>query len=517
MKKRIFSLLLIIVSFLAIVSCGTTNNEDENTGEENEPVISQITYDANGGIVGGQSKFVQDYTEGVGIPTLLSATQAGYKFLGWYLDDELVVSIPETQTGNITLVAKWEEFIITTPQTDSVTFTADYEGKDFYEDGIGVVTVVQYIDGDTTIFKTLKGHKITVRYQGIDTPESTYKVEPWGFAAANFTKEALKNAKTIVLQTEDGKPGKDNADTTNKRYLAWVWADGRLVNLDIVENGLANAKASGTQYAQQFNDAVKPVSLAKIRIYGEKDPDFDYSTGATEMSLKELRETYGTAEAINQELDKGKKIRISGVVTRKNGAASAYLQQTIINEQTGEPETYGVYLYGGYNENYKLTVGYSVIITGQIGYYSGSLQVTNVTRTNVKVQSMSDKDKISIEEVSDLYTYTMDEQKVGNIIKITTPLTITSYYDATADDSNASTLTASYKDANGVTRKTTIRIDANISLFDENGERITSGSYFQGKTFKEFTCIVGYYDPSQNDVHDGNIQLMLTLMTDIVY
>lgn len=41
-----------------------------------------------------------------------------------------------------------------TPQTDKLKLTQSYEGKDFIKDGIGEVTPIRYVDGDTTIFKT---------------------------------------------------------------------------------------------------------------------------------------------------------------------------------------------------------------------------------------------------------------------------------------------------------------------------------------------------------------------------
>ena len=509
MKNKIIMLLLLVVSVLTLASCG--NNGDKT------PVVSNVNLDANGGRVNGQMYATIEYTEGEGLEILPNPKKAGYTFVGWMLDGEIITEISTEQTGEVSLVAEWKAFEYKTPQTDSLKLTEDYEGKDFYEDGIGVVTVQQYVDGDTTIVRTLKGHKITIRYNGIDTPESTYKVEAWGFSAANFTEQKLRNAKEIVLATEDGKPGKDNADSTGNRYLAWVWADGRLVNLDIVENALANAKASDTKYAEYFQKAVTPLVAASVRVYGEQDPDFDYSKSYADMSLKELRFTYGNPEAINQELSKGKKIKISGTVTRKNGPNSAYLQQVGVNEETGEIETYGVYLYGGYVENHKLAVGNKVIITGQIGYYGGSLQVTDVTAQHVKVQKFGTNDDVQIEEVQDLKTYVANEMNIGNIIKITTPLTVTAYHDATSEESDATTLTATYKDASNVTQQIDIRIDKNIALFDENGDRIESGSYFQGKTFSSLTCIVGYYDYSQDKVHNGRIQLMLTLMTDISY
>ena len=42
---------------------------------------------------------------------------------------------------------------IPTPLTDSFKLNRDYEGKDFIEDGIGRVTFVSAIDGDTTILE----------------------------------------------------------------------------------------------------------------------------------------------------------------------------------------------------------------------------------------------------------------------------------------------------------------------------------------------------------------------------
>lgn len=501
MKQRLFSLLLIIVSILTMVSCTT-------------PAASYtVTFDADGGRVNGKTVYTTEYKKGEGMSDLPSATKAGYSFSGWYLDDELITSISPEQEGELTLKAKWTAFEYKTPITDSVTLTADYQNKDYYDDGIGVVTVLQYVDGDTTIVRTKNGHKVTIRYLGVDTPESTYTVEPWGFAAANHTKETLKNAKTIVLQTDNGKPGKDNADSTGKRYLAWVWADGKLINLELVELALANSRASDTTLADKFLEAVRPVSLAKVRVYGEKDPDYDYSTTYEQMSLKELHETYGTADAINKELDKGKKVKVSGTIVRKVGITSAYLQQYYIDEETGEERCYGIYLYGGFNENPRLGVGYSVIITGTIGYYLGSLQISDVSTSNVKVQSMNNRDEIRITEVEDLYNFTQDTSQIGNLIQITTPLTITTFYDT--PDSNAFSLTASYQDKNGVTRTITIRIDQNITLRDPNGDRITTGEYFKGKTFDSLVTVVGYYDPSQNEVHDGSIQLMLVLMSDI--
>ena len=132
------------------------------------------------------------------------------------------------------------------------------------------------------------------------------------------------------------EPDPENVDTTGNRHLAWVWADGRLLNLQIVEVGLANSKASATTYDSEFIDAIKPLIAAKVRIYGQDDPDYDYSKDYIDMNLKEVHEKYGTPEAILDKKDAGKKIRVHGVVSRKIGSGSAFLQQTL------DGQTYGI-------------------------------------------------------------------------------------------------------------------------------------------------------------------------------
>ena len=123
-----------------------------------------------------------------------------------------------------------------TPETDKLKLTEDYKGKDFIQDGIGEVTISQFVDGDTANFRTKNGKNFTARFLGVNTPESTYKVEPWGFAASKHTKNVLKNAYKIVLQCDDIN---DRVDSTGERYLSWVWlidenGDSRLLNLELV-------------------------------------------------------------------------------------------------------------------------------------------------------------------------------------------------------------------------------------------------------------------------------------------
>lgn len=61
------------------------------------------------------------------------------------------------------------------------------------------VTVKSYIDGDTTHFyidhSEIPEGYVKARYLGINTPESTGLVEPWGKKASNYTKTQLQKAE----------------------------------------------------------------------------------------------------------------------------------------------------------------------------------------------------------------------------------------------------------------------------------------------------------------------------------
>ncbi|MBS5853338.1 MAG: thermonuclease family protein [Bacilli bacterium] len=412
-----------------------------------------------------------------------------------------------------------------TPQTDKLKLTQSYEGKDFIEDGIGEVTPIRYVDGDTTIFKTSNGIQFTVRYNGINTPESTYRIEPWGFAASTYNKKKfeteLASGAKVVLQAEDLT---QRLDTTG-RYLAWVWfvypdGDSRLLNLELAEYGYAFVKsADGTQYGKYFTDAIFDISIKKLRIYGEVDKDYDYSTEAKEMSIKEIRETYGTEEAIDASRNgfTSPLIKVSGVVVRKNGQTNAYIQQ--YDDSTGK--YYGIYVYGGYNSISKLIEGAYVQITAKVGYYYGSLQITDLTSdSKIKVYTFDAKDQIAVidetcDSINDIRAY----DKIGTLVKVNN-LKVTGYKDA--NNSSAITLYCEYQDTKGQTQRLNVRIDQNVLLKDPiTGSQILSGSYFTGKTFSSITGIVTYYNGAtaepENNYANGHIQLALTTMNDVVF
>ena len=177
------------------------------------------------------------------------------------------------------------------------------------------VTVKQFIDGDTTHFYVPEyvrpGGVLKGRYLAINTPESTGKIEEWGKAASNFTKEKLSAATSIIIESDTTTW---DADSTGERYLVWVWyktADSdtyRNLNIEILQNGLAIANNSaGNRYGDTAVAAINQAKAQKLHVHsGEKDPNFYYGE-AIELTLKELR--------TNIDQYNGMKVACNGVVT----------------------------------------------------------------------------------------------------------------------------------------------------------------------------------------------------------
>ena len=101
----------------------------------------------------------------------------------------------------------------------------------------GEYDVERVVDGDTILLR--KGHA-RVRFQGIDTPETVKEgtaVESWGPEASAYTKKFIREAGWRVRLEFDGEPTDQYG-----RYLVFIWSEGRMLNEELVHQGLARAK-----------------------------------------------------------------------------------------------------------------------------------------------------------------------------------------------------------------------------------------------------------------------------------
>lgn len=130
------------------------------------------------------------------------------------------------------------------------------------------VKYVAKVDGDTAKFE-LKGNTITVRFLGINTPETVDKQrgeEPYGKEASQFTQEKLENAKKIEIEYDN------NSDKQDKygRTLAWIWVDDVLLEEELVKNGLAETYMlqNNYRYAGSLQLAEKSAKDKNLGIWG---------------------------------------------------------------------------------------------------------------------------------------------------------------------------------------------------------------------------------------------------------
>jgi len=132
-----------------------------------------------------------------------------------------------------------------------------------------IVKVEKAIDGDTIIL--VGGER--VRYRGIDAPtlmgKTTGLEREIGKQAYEFNKEMVEG-KTVKLEFEP----KGNTRGLHGRLLAYIWTEGKMVNLELVKNGLAVAQETeyldrNYSYEEEFLQAQKYAQENKLGLWGE--------------------------------------------------------------------------------------------------------------------------------------------------------------------------------------------------------------------------------------------------------
>lgn len=320
------------------------------------------------------------------------------------------------------------------------------EGK-FIEDKVAKLTLKSVTDGDTAVFYlnnesdtyTVVGKSysyVTVRFMGIDTPESTSSIEPWGKAASNYAKSLLKDAAGIIVDASDleNNPEKkyiDRLDSNGTRWMALIWycpkdkdpevlSNYKSFQLDMIEecyslstnfeterfgyfadkttepilfkryNVVKNMisgeeeKRYGSLYLNElFFEADNRMAKCKktIKIQGEVDPSFDYNKTPTEMSITEALANLETL------INKGTYVRLKGVITR-------FVESNFYFEDENGS---ALYVYMGIDGNSigsVFNVGDTIKISGRLCEYGGQPQMSGIIfkeDTFIKVTNESEK------------------------------------------------------------------------------------------------------------------------------
>ena len=399
--------------------------------------------------------------------------------------------------------------------TSSAGGTAQIEKKDYVselklnmnsETKKQVATVKTYVDGDTTHFHVpedvIEGGVLKARYLAINTPESTGKIEEYGKKASEFTRAKLSSAVSIIVESDDDKW---NRDSTDSRYLVWVWykesEDGeyRNLNLEILQNGLAVASSTGNnRYGSVCLSAPAQARAEQLNAYsGEKDPDFYYGD-AVELTLRELR--------LNVSDYTNTKVAFEGVITRNDGR-SVYIE----DYDSDSGLYFGMTVYYGFGLSGAglsiISVGNRARIVGTVQYYEAgdSYQVSGLTYRQMKpddpnnIKKISDGHKpafalVSAEKFASGMVTLEDGGKEYRFAELSLytsvsmeDLTVKSIYTTSSDDSSskgAMTITCE-KDGVTVTVRTAV-------LIGKDGKLVTAERY-EGKNIS-VRDIVDYYD-----------------------
>ncbi len=124
--------------------------------------------------------------------------------------------------------------------------------------------VLDIVDGDTiVVVLDQDGKAYSVRYIGIDTPENTGQIEPFGPEATEKNRELAYGKSVALIQ--------DGSDTDGLgRLLRYVIADGIFVNYELVAQGYANTASYPADSAciPEFQAAEKQASAWKFGIWG---------------------------------------------------------------------------------------------------------------------------------------------------------------------------------------------------------------------------------------------------------
>ena len=397
------------------------------------------------------------------------------------------------------------------------------------------VTVKNYIDGDTTHFlvptSISESGVLKARYLGINTPESTGQIEPYGKKAASFTKEKLMNATSIYIESDNGKW---NLDSTGARHLVWVWykPEGsdvyRNLNIEIMQNGLAvQSNSADNKYGKAVVGAYNQALNEKLNVHsGQKDPDFYYGD-AIVLTLNELR--------CNIADYSGKTVTFEAIVTKNSGMDGVYVEA-----YDAATDMYnGIYVYYGANARSEireiLTIGTRVRMAGKVSEFNGSYQLSDLSfspyRPTAKdIEKLDDEMHEASYTLTDPKTFTEGEvtvmieteeesgEKVFDYAALALHssisfknLKVVRSYTTNNPQSSSNGAITLYCEATGEDGKVydiTVRTGV---LYDESNVLVTADKYM-GKNI-DVKGIVDYYDPDSGESDDSGFHYQIKVLS----
>ena len=136
------------------------------------------------------------------------------------------------------------------------------------------------IDGDTAIF-LIDDVETKVRFLAINAPE--VDGEAYGKEASKVACDLLKNSESILIEY-DLNADKDKYD----RSLAWVWADDKLLQEELVKNGYAEVAYiyADYKYTNSLCLVQQNAITKKMNIWSNVNKEEDYCARVDTSKIK---------------------------------------------------------------------------------------------------------------------------------------------------------------------------------------------------------------------------------------
>ena len=444
----------------------------------------------------------------------------------------------------------------------------NYAGS-FITEGVAKMSLKSITDGDTAVFYlnnesdtyTVAGKSysyVTIRFTGIDTPESTSSIDPWGKAASNYAKSVLKNAEGWIVdasdyETDASRNYAGRLDSNGTRWLGVVWycpqgqdpqdlSTYRCYQLDLIEecysegvyfeserNAYTASKTTEpilySRYTEKdgekrygsirlgelFYETGNRMSKCskELRVHGEIDPNYDYSKNPT---------SYTITEALSDEhrdtiITRGTYVELTGVITR-------YVSN---NFYMCDEQGTALYVYMGIEGNSISTlfqVGDTIKIRGRLCEYGGQYQMSGVVFKSSTFTKVTGDDAIAMPEVIDLDQVAaadLTEEYVRSILGQIVTKTITvksgsvslskdnsySFTDASGKVEGMDLTGSSYSSDGYLQVRVNGTLSPNYDILDYANYNSKTGKYtFKDGTYK-VTGIMGIYQ--EEDYTKSNV------------
>lgn len=435
--------------------------------------------------------------------------------------------------------------LLTTPVTDSFKFAqadqlegkrfAGKDGEDF--DYMGYVSLRSVTDGDTAIFlqedyKDEFGAYISIktRFLGVNTPESTAKVEPWGKKASLFTKHVLEEAQAdadknsteskkvfnIALINNPNGGHFEAKDSSGGRWLAFIWyrptmtSDWRLLNLEICEQAYSRNQLFDDDevcnYRQQFVKAEERNESGHYRLYGEADPDYDYEEKSYEYSIWYVINHFDEI-GISDSGSSGVQLIITALVVGIQGD-NMFLRDVFHDSEQIEKEgedspLAGLYCYAGYNTSVcsllqnaskaqglgDTGVGIVVRFFCRATSYSGNVQLSDLKYSTTGRKGFKTITEKNFETFENEYVWSYEYEQKGDL----------EFADMNRDASPISVDPTTVKNLGAyqyqfISTEVKIRAITNSEMTNENDDTDTSNQYWykgnaNDNSYTVYACI----------------------------